>query len=186
MMSQIIDILKELIAALAEAIKNAHKWVKVLLAAALVCALVGFGIFWGFRLARPSVNLGGVDLADSCKLLKYETNDLDSCSSRIDLQAACNWQYDRTDLIFRFSSDSPESGMCYVSTDLERVGGIKNMQGYCRHAYSPSTIVEATKVNNVWTCREAIDMKLACRVLYRLDGVEARNENGVWHCYQIA
>ena len=187
MLTQLLEILKELIGELAKAVKNARAWVRVLLAAALACALVGTGVFWGLKLAEPlDVALGGVDLASSCLALKYETNDQYFCSSRVDLKAACNWQYSRTDLDFRFTSTSPESGVCYAPKQ-QPVGGIADMRGYCRYAFRPSISVDAANVKNVWTCREKIDMNLACQLRYRrYEGVDARNEDGVWQCYQAA
>ncbi|MGW2146085.1 hypothetical protein ACWCOT_17395 [Nonomuraea bangladeshensis] len=187
MLTQVLEILKELVGELSKAVKNARAWVKVLLAAALSCALVGAGVVWGIKLAGPpDTALGGVDLASSCIALNYETNDQQFCSSRIDLKAACNWQYSRTDLAFRFTSASAESGVCYAP-GKRPLGGIADMRGYCKYAFRPSISVDAANVNNIWTCREKIDMNLACQLRYRrYEGVEARNEDGVWQCYQVA
>jgi len=65
-----------------------------------------------------NIPLGGVDIAQYCQSLDYSTNDEESnedfCSSNIDLDKACGWQYVRDDLHIRFSgNDDPESGICY-------------------------------------------------------------------------
>jgi hypothetical protein len=134
-----------------------------------------------------AIPLGGVDLAQYCKSLDYDTNDGENneefCSSNINLDEACNWQHERDDLRLTFNRDNdPESGICYDSQE-DQIGGISDMLGYCKFENN-SPDVKAEVVNGDWTCRTKIDMGLVCSWQYEKRAVEARYEEGTWQCYE--
>ena len=134
-----------------------------------------------------AIPLGGVDLAQYCKSLDYDTNDGENneefCSSNINLDEACNWQHERDDLHLTFNRDNdPESGFCYDS-QKDQIGGIRDMLGYCKFENN-SPDVKAEVVNGDWTCRTRMDMGLVCSWQYEKRAVEARYEEGTWQCYE--
>jgi hypothetical protein len=136
-----------------------------------------------------NIPLGGVDIAQYCQSLDYSTNDEESnedfCSSNIDLDKACGWQYARDDLHIRFSgNDDPESGICYDPQE-NQIGGISDMRGYCQDVFQKrSPDVKAAVVNGDWTCRTKIDMGLVCTWQYQKKDLVARNDEGTWQCYE--
>ncbi|MFC4010632.1 hypothetical protein ACFOY2_25620 [Nonomuraea purpurea] len=186
MFTEILEIVKSIrdfLAQLAKGIKESPKWVRTLLSLVLACALFGGGIYWGFKLANSPKRIGGVDISAFCNFYKYGTVEQETCSSLIDLTAACNWQYKNknSDLSYRFNSSNPRSVTCYNASQTP-VGGIFDMKGYCESQYnSPSVIALAE--GNVWICRIKIDMQLACKLTHQRSDVEARKEGSEWSCY---
>lgn len=127
-------------------------------------------------------SLGGVDLANYCTSISYETNSEAFCSSKIDLDQACDWQYGQNGLRIKLTSGDPYSGVCHDPQAGKKLGGISDMPGFCRSHFRGN--VEASVVAGEWLCREPINMNLACAVQYRRQDVTAhRDGNGIWHCY---
>jgi hypothetical protein len=155
---------------------------RTVLSTLLALAIIIAGIL-AFSAANNLTVVGGLDLAGYCKSYQYDTNTEDSCSSRIDLNAACNFDHGRTDLHLVFGSASPESGVCYPPSG-PAPGGIRNMTGYCQHLYQNSRTVIATVVDSTWVCQTTIDKNLACTWQYQKSGLTARNDSGGWNCYQ--
>ncbi|MEU6716220.1 hypothetical protein ABZ897_32550 [Nonomuraea sp. NPDC046802] len=186
MFTEILEIVKSIrdfLAQLAKGVKESPKWVRTLLALVLACALFGGGIFWGFKLAYSPKRVGGVDISTFCNFYKYGTVEQESCSSPINLTAACNWQYKdkHRDLIYRLNSPNPRSAACYTA-DQTFVGGIFDMKGYCEAQYGSPSVV-ALAEGSIWRCRIKIDMQLACELTYQRSDVEARKEGSEWSCY---
>jgi hypothetical protein len=129
--------------------------------------------------------LGGLDFARYCESYGYQTNDQDSCSSDIDLNKACSWQYNQDDLHYRFTSDV-YSAECYTAKQ-ELLGGISNMLGYCRTTFKSSADVRPAVVGQGtqkrWVCSTGINKKIACNWQYQKEGVKAIETRGLWGCY---
>jgi len=124
----------------------------------------------------------GLDLAGYCDSYGYESNSENICYSDIDLDRACNWQYERTDLHIVMSG-GPYSGDCY---DAKRnfVGGIGEMPRYCSDSFQRSTSVKAVvKDGKTWVCQTTIDHDLACLWQYQSKNLVAREEDGLWKCF---
>jgi|GEM_PF-5655316 len=175
------------------------RWVpqKWLLVYAFVMTLLFLGLgIWSLALhfAAPqslqpvyATQLGGLDLNGYCTSLTYaELVGDSSCSSPVDMNLACNWQWDGTDLHNRFSSPTNSySGLCYDSQG-KRVGGINDMEGYCKHLVhygAPVDIADKSGTLAGWTCQQQINPTLACMWQYGTTNIEARNTQGNWYCY---
>lgn len=127
--------------------------------------------------------IGGIDLAAYCQSYDFPGNDREFCFSDIDLDDACDWQYEKTGLRMRMEHGL-YSGSC-VDRKGEPAGGIKDMSAYCLHRFARSTDVEATAANaKTWMCRVAIDKDLACGWLYQKGGLAARQDGEEWSCYR--
>ncbi|WP_199044120.1 hypothetical protein [Glycomyces salinus] len=131
-----------------------------------------------------SPTLGGLDLAKYCSSYNYEENDDRFCTAEIDLDDACSWQYDAPDLIAEVES-GPYSGDCR-DPQGESLGGISDMPGYCKANFRGSLEVEASVVEEEekWVCRTEINMGLACTWQYQKENLQAREEGGIWNCYE--
>jgi hypothetical protein len=140
-------------------------------------------------LPAPSPSLkervGGLDLAKYCDSYSYSQVDTEFCTSSIDLNNACNWQYKRTDLRIVLKSNDPYSGKCY-DRQQRYVGGIKDMPGYCRETYQESIDVQAVVLEDrTWACRAPINKSLACGWQYQTESLAAVEESeGIWACYK--
>jgi hypothetical protein len=161
------------------------RWVYRTLTVVLIFVLVVVGVW---RLADPAKLIkedpvGGLDLARYCRSYGYSTNSDELCSWNIRLNEACDWQYRRPDHKFRAES-GPYSGVCYNSGDVA-VGGINDMQGFCRFRFRTSLNVRPVVVNGeTWACQVPIDKDVACTWQWLKADLEARNVDGLWTCYQ--
>lgn len=126
--------------------------------------------------------LPGVDLAGYCHSYTFDSGSEKYCSSNIDLDKACDWQYGQSGFTFKFRSSSPYSGVCYKVG--KSMNGIKDMQGYCENIFNASADVEAAlDGGKTWACRTKVDMELVCTWQYQKRDVEARKGDGQWRCY---
>lgn len=150
--------------------------------------LLSLGI-WTFVQNLPPTHLtplGGVDLGTYCQSLGYERNNSDmSCSSTIDLNKACDWQHETSNLAGKLTTPSdPDTANCYDSQG-KAVGRIKNMGDYCqdpRQDYSGMPVAE--HVGSTWFCEQKLDIKLVCIWQYdRLDVQDQKDAQGNWTCY---
>jgi len=167
--------------------KGTNEKVVLSLAGVVVATITAFSIGACSVFPKNEI-IGGVDLAGFCKSLNYSTNDEENdeifCTSNIDLNRACNWQYTKPDLHIRFDENNdPYSGLCYDPQN-NPIGGISDMLGYCKDEYRRSPDVMAEVKNDIWACRTKIDMDLACTWQYQKEDLEARNEEGTWQCYE--
>jgi hypothetical protein len=176
--SAILDLFTKLV----EFFKSWPKWLKITTAIFVVLALPLGGFWLGVRyMIRPTL-LGGIDLVKYCKSHDFETNNRDRCSSRVDLIKACNWQYDRSDLTFGFTSIDPNSGRCSDPSG-KVLGGIGDMRGYCRSVFRPNDTVDAVLSGRDWECQSTVSPGAACNWQYQRDDLEAREEKGNLYCY---
>lgn len=134
--------------------------------------------------------LGGLDLGAYCKSLGYKgvSGGL-ACSSPVDMNAACNWQWGRTDLQNQWSDPTdPLSAACYAGKD--DIGGISKMAEYCSEQLVPhgAPIAHASTIGTPaqWTCQQPINATLACMWQFSRMDVEARNDQGNWTCYSVS
>ncbi|MVZ99509.1 hypothetical protein F8568_003775 [Actinomadura sp. LD22] len=129
--------------------------------------------------------VGGVNLSDYCNTYNYKQNDQKSCFSKLPLDKACEWHYKTAGTLPHrmVMGTSSTSGVCYDSKN-RRLGGTKDLPGYCRYLYPRNANVEAVPISrNVWICRVPIDMSLACSWEYQKRDIVARRTNGNWSCY---
>jgi Effector Associated Constant Component 1/Caspase domain len=110
------------------------------------------------------------------------------CVQRIDLDAACDFQYQKTGLKHEFTSSDPDSAVCKdPATQVTYTKGISNMTGYCETLTTVAGVT-ATADNpdyeNTWVCQVPINMNLACDAGYNQTTLVARQVNGVWGCYE--
>lgn len=125
----------------------------------------------------------GLDLARYCDSYGYANNTENVCYSNIDLDKACNWQYERADLHI-VMGDDPYSGECY-DTKENYVGGIDDMSGYCSDSFNQSASVKAAlRDDKTWVCQITIDHELACQWQYQSKSLVARKEDGLWKCLE--
>jgi hypothetical protein len=193
---QLVDLLK----VLADRWGRAKKSTQLSLAIAATVVVAGGILLLGFHLGgqNPGVapaqsgptqdavpkRIGGLDLARYCQSYEYDTNSEEFCTSGINLDEACNWQYERNDLHGRFTSNNPSSGVCFDSSEVP-LGGVSDMPRYCESAFKKSIDVEAKVVNETWVCQTRIDMRLACTWEYQRYDLEARKDAaGNWSCYE--
>jgi hypothetical protein len=146
-------------------------------------------IAWTIVPSLPATHftrLGGVDLGTYCRSLHYEKNVADeSCSSNIDLNKVCVWQYG-SGHSGQFANPSDlTSGNCYDSKGVV-VGGV-DMGGYCkdpRQGYLGIPV--ASIVGNTWVCKQSINVTLACSWQYsRTDAQARKNDQNLWDCYGL-
>lgn len=110
------------------------------------------------------------------------------CVQPIQLDAACDFQYQTTGLKHRFTSSDPNSAICYnPTTHVTYNAGISNMTGYCA-TLTTMVGVTATAANsdykNTWVCQVPINMNLACDTQNNRTNLVARQVNGSWVCYE--
>ncbi|MDI5972681.1 hypothetical protein POF50_025620 [Streptomyces sp. SL13] len=156
-----------------------------MLTAVLTVAVIAAGYLVVGHHATPGsqeVKLGGLDLGGYCASYSYDDNDEDFCSSAIDLDKACSWQWSTP---LRAKGTGIDSTQCYSSSGKRR-GGIKDMTGYCEATFKGSADVEASSVGNKWVCRTKIDKAAACDWQYQKNDPLAREEGGLWYCYARA
>lgn len=140
--------------------------------------------------------LGGLSLTEYCSALGSQgaqgaqgfTVAGPACVQRINLDAACDFQYQTTGLKHRFTSSDPDSAICYnPTTHATYNAGISNMAGYCATRTTMAGVT-ATAANsdykNTWVCQVAINMNLACDTQYNQTSIVARQVNGIWMCYE--
>ncbi len=135
--------------------------------------------------------LVGLDLSAYCQSLTYtEFIGESACASPVDMNAACNWQYSRSDLHNQFSDPTnSDSGTCYDSRGTKLEKGIYDMAGYCKHLVSrgaPVDIANKLGTRAGWTCQQQIHATLACIWQFSRTDVEARNDQGNWICYALS
>jgi serine/threonine protein kinase len=158
--------------------------------------IVGEAVALGLVLIHPApppphlTQLGGLDLGRYCKSLGYEgvSGEL-ACSSPVNMNAACNWQWDRTDLQNQWSNPTdPLSATCYAGK--VDIGGISDMAGYCSKRVVPygAPIAHPSTLGTPaqWTCQQQINATLACIWQFSRMDVEARNDQGYWTCYSVS
>lgn len=153
-------------------------------ATVLTVAILGGGyllVNHGLVSSTREVDLGGLDLGGYCASYNYGDNDQNSCSSAIDLSKARSWTWGAP---MRAEVTGVYSTGCYpVSQPTKKVGGIRNMQGYCAYVFPDSAGVQATSPGGKWACRTSIDKGAACAWQYQKQGLKARQVGGLWHCY---
>jgi hypothetical protein len=110
------------------------------------------------------------------------------CVQPVNLDAACDYQYQTTGLKHVFTSTDPNSAICVnPATGVRYDNGISNMSGYCATLTTMSG-VSATAgdpaYKNTWVCRVPINMDLACDTQNNRTSLRALKENGAWMCYE--
>ncbi|MGV9412712.1 hypothetical protein ACWDOP_22620 [Nocardia sp. NPDC003693] len=138
--------------------------------------------------APATTRVGGVDLAQHCISYGFTGVNGAQCMSEIQLDLACNWQYQRNDLQLRFSRDDPNSGVCYRPDGISMTG-IKDLPGYCRETFPSSDNVRAAVVTlengkKTWVCQSEVDMRIACIWQYQSPDLQARKVDDNWSCYK--
>lgn len=80
----------------------------------LLLASVITGVLFVYEPARPAAStaVGGLDLAKYCSSYEFNSNDADSCSRKVPLAEACDWQCKAEGMKFRFLSEDLNSGIC--------------------------------------------------------------------------
>jgi hypothetical protein len=159
----------------------------------LVGAVTGTGLYFG-NLVYVSAGdeaaspLTGLSLTKYCSNLGaqgYTVAGTD-CVQPINLDAACDFEYQTTALKHRFTSSDPDSATCYNPATHMTYGGISNMTGYCTTLTATAGVI-ATATNldykNTWVCQVAIDMNSACDTQNNRANMMARQVNGAWMCY---
>jgi serine/threonine protein kinase len=146
-------------------------------------------VAWALVRSLPvtySTKLGGLDLGIYCTSLGYAGNNgVESCSSKINLDKACDWQHETIGLHFHLQKPTdPTTGTC-LDAQENPVGGIKDMSGYCQDQRNGFLgMPEATTVGTTWVCEQKIDPTLVCMWQYDRTDVQARkNDTGLWACY---
>ncbi len=172
---------------------------------AIAVVLAGAGIFYGGVLTgrhgaqqsstsagvtstsptptAPKTSLGGLDLQRYCVSYGYDHVDVLSCQATINLDKACEWQYNQSGLHLNFSSSDPRSGMCYSPEQIAK-GGISDMAGYCHATFRTSIGVDAAILDKTWVCQAPIDPQIACIWQYQSAKVEPRQEGDTLKCYK--
>lgn len=131
----------------------------------------------------PKTSLGGLDLQRYCVSYGYDHVDVLSCQATINLDKACEWQYNQSGLHLNFSSSDPRSGMCYTPEQSAK-GGISDMAGYCHATFRTSIGVDAAIVDKTWLCQAPIDPQIACIWQYQSAKVEPRQEGDTLKCFK--
>lgn len=128
--------------------------------------------------------VGGLDLSQYCKPHGYTESSAGLCSWTIPLDKACDWQYEKADLHFTFVSSDPNSGECHTRRG-KTMGGISDMQGFCRDHFGKNIDVDAAVADEkTWQCQTPVDKNLACSWLYLKRGLVARKDGSLWSCYE--
>jgi hypothetical protein len=108
------------------------------------------------------------------------------CVQRVNMNAACDYQYQATDLKARFTTPDPDSAICY-NAHVTHNNGISNMAGYCA-TLTTMAGVTATDGNpefkNIWVCQVTINKNLACDTQNNQTGLVARQVGVTWKCYE--
>lgn len=109
------------------------------------------------------------------------------CVQPINLDLACDFQYQATGLKHIFTSSDPNSAICYnPKSHVTFPAGISNMTGYCATLTTMASVT-ATAANpdykNIWVCQVAINKNLACDTQNNRTNLVARQMNGIWRCY---
>lgn len=166
---------------------------KTLIGIIVILVLLGLGAAGGvlFRPNPPKTQLtrlGGVDLNSYCRSLHYdEVIDDSACFSDINMNAACNWQWKRTDLVARNEHPSNRDGWhCTAPKDpqWDNQRGINNMSGYCEDQnYYGQPEAQFEQNMSKWVCQQKIDMTIVCIWQYSRRDIQAsRNDAGLWSC----
>jgi serine/threonine protein kinase len=158
-----------------------------IVATVVLLILVAVLIIWNLP-KTYSTQLGGVDLKAYCASIHYkDVTDSLSCSSPIDMTAACRWQWSRNDLIAQAGDQAdPYSWSCHDSQGS--VGGISDMDGYCKHQgyYGITTAIPEDNKTNNWICHQMINVAIVCTWQYNRIDVQAHlNNEGQWKCYGL-
>ena len=147
----------------------------------------------------PGRVISGLSLTEYCsKLGKQGAQGAQSfavagtnCIHPINLDAACDFQYETTGLKHKFTSSDPNSAVCYnPKTSVTYIAGISNMTGYCNTLTGITNMdgMTATAANpdfkNTWVCQVAINMDLACDTRNNRTDLKARQVDGTWMCYE--
>jgi Effector Associated Constant Component 1/Caspase domain len=111
-----------------------------------------------------------------------------NCVQPVNLDEACDFQYQTAGLKHKFMSSDPNSAVCdNPRTNVTYGAGISNMTGYCA---TRTTMVGVTATadnpgyKNTWVCQVAINMNLACDTQNNQTNLVARHVNGTWMCYR--
>jgi hypothetical protein len=135
----------------------------------------------------PSLPRGGIDLQRYCETYGYAQLEMKAnrdavCSSMVNLDEACDWEYRSTGLRLELKDPAnPYSGVC-LDREKRPKGGISNMVGYCKSKAgtgSPAAVVQ----DNIWTCQLKVVMNVACSWQYAEEGLTAKLEENEWMCY---
>ncbi|HLZ57354.1 MAG TPA: hypothetical protein VKR06_10445, partial [Ktedonosporobacter sp.] len=149
-----------------------------------------------------STDLGGIENLDGyCQSLGYSganhnpanANDwycIKERSASIDMNAACNWQYHRNDLVSRTAHpNDPNSWQCY-GPQGDNPGGVYNLDGYCQAiGYSGANhdAVDAYGWRCIQQTKTSIVMTQACQWTYKRTNVVARTVDQsnpyLWQCW---
>ena len=136
-------------------------------------------------------SLGGLSLTGYCSTLGpqgaqgFQVFGQD-CVQRVNMNAACDFQYQATDLKAQFTSPDPNSAICY-NAHVTHNNGISNMAGYCA-TLTTMAGVTATDGNpefkNIWVCQVTINKNLACDTQNNQTGLVAHQVGVTWKCYE--
>jgi hypothetical protein len=126
----------------------------------------------------------GVDLESYCNSLQYsENSDNEFCSSKIDLNLVCDWEYQGSNYTFKFDNEKDlYTAICY-DPQGNRKQGIHDMTGYCNVTHEGG-VSEGIVVNKTWVCRMKINMTIACIWQYGILNMQARENDQTWACYK--
>ncbi len=166
------------------------------LAVVLIALVAVLLIFWPSSSGSSSAALDGLSLTEYCSTQGTEgapgapgfTVVGTDCVQPINLNSACDFQYQTTGLKAVFTSSDPNSAVCQdATTHTTYSAGISNMTGYCK-TLTTTAAVTATAANpdylNTWVCQVPINMDLACDAQNDQTGLVARQLNGIWECFQ--
>jgi Effector Associated Constant Component 1/Caspase domain len=141
--------------------------------------------------AISASSLGGLSLTNYCSTLgKQGTQDFTvagtECVHRINLDAACNYQYHETGLKHKMTSPDPNSAICYnPKTRKIYPDGISDMAGYCATLTRGATATSANRdYKKTWVCQVTIDMNVVCVSQNHRPNLVARQVNGDLMCYE--
>jgi hypothetical protein len=172
--------------------------IRTSIAFCLVGTMAGAGLYFGnlayVRAGNEAASpLGGLSLTAYCSTLGtqgaqgYTVAGTD-CVHPVNLDAACDFQYQATGLKAEFTSSYPDSTICYnPANHVTHAAGISSMIDYCA-TLTIAAHVTATSANpgykDTWVCQVAINMSLACDVENNQTDLAARQVNGTWMCYE--
>jgi Effector Associated Constant Component 1/Caspase domain len=137
--------------------------------------------------------LGGVSETEYCSNMSVQGESsfvpaTEDCIQKINLDAACSWQYNVPGLEYKLTSPDSDSAICdSPATGTPYNDGIPNMRKYCE-TLTANPVVYATTHNRdyrkTWVCQAPINWNVACVEQYYRSSVVARHEGGGWYCYE--
>lgn len=140
--------------------------------------------------AISASSLGGLSLTGYCSTLGPQgTQDFhvsgQDCVQPVNMNAACDFQYQATDLKAQFTSSDPDSAICH-NAHVTYYKGVQNMNGYCANLDTTADVTATAgnpEFKNIWVCQVTINKNLACDIQNYRTGLVARQVGDTWNCY---